>query len=201
MDRKKGNLLASLAGQGLARHMRLMAFGLGFICLVYVLGACSSWLPASSDEPPGMPESRNEFPKEYRSEGSEWKKLVAFARGEGRLSSLPGPPEPSRLYYTQIYGLIEPGFGVGTILIKEENLSLRPWGSEEATHESVTALSVMRRSKDPLYQETGGWSFEAYDPKTFLRLEDESTQCLNCHRTYSHQDWRAVVGHEQEPAQ
>ena len=144
-------------------------------------------------------ESKTAFLRHYRVDGGEWKKVVASARGEGGLSSMAGPPEPSRLYFTQIYGLIQPDFGVGTILVKEENLSFRPWGSENSTQERVTAISVMRRTQDSRHRETAGWSFEAYDPDTLLPLEDESPKCLSCHLQYSDQDWRAVVGHEIKP--
>ena len=77
-------------------------------------------------------------------------------------------------------------FPVGTVLVREDRQVVIANGVE--TMGPPTDILVMRKV-GPAAPDTGGWSFEAYDPTTKKHSAKDTTGCIACHIPFAKNDY------------
>lgn len=144
--------------------LRRLLRGLLLLSLVSGASLAAGCGPARSDGTPTV-EGDPDFPTGYAS----WHKVNAetIVRAEEGVAR-------------EIYARASGDLGVGTVLVKEQH-ALRDGASGPLQH-----VAVMRRTSGA---ETGGWTFQIFDPDTHTRLTDDVTTCVGCHTIRAESDY------------
>ena len=141
------------------------------LLLASLTSACAVLLESRAGDPGPRRVADARFPHGY-STSPHWKKLTQqpVFRKDVSLAR-------------ELYGRIEPQMGPGTILVKEE------YRLEKGQSHAMSVIGVMRRTDRPEDEINGGWSFEAYDPITKSRHDQDTAACVGCHTLQASNDY------------